>query len=83
MFLNLFIRKKEKSATTGSEKWSRSVVKAVSWRIVGTLDTIIISWIITGNIHFAYTIGAIELVTKMVLYVIHERIWDKFKWGKR
>ena len=66
-----------------SEKPVRSIVKAVSWRIVGTLDTIIISWIITGEVAMALTIGSIELITKMVLYFFHERIWNIIKWGKQ
>ena len=66
-----------------SEKPVRSIVKAMSWRIVGTLDTIIISWIITGKVAMALTIGSIELITKMVLYFFHERIWNIIKWGKQ
>ena len=66
-----------------SEKPLRSVVKSISWRLVGTMDTIIISWVITGKIALALTIGSIELVTKMVLYFFHERIWNTIKWGKQ
>jgi uncharacterized membrane protein len=66
-----------------SETPLRSVVKAISWRIVGTLDTIIISWVITGEISMALTIGSIELITKMVLYFFHERLWNIIKWGKQ
>ncbi|WP_372752262.1 DUF2061 domain-containing protein [Mariniflexile sp.] len=64
------------------EKPLRSVVKSISWRIIGTLDTILISWIITGHLTLAFKIGSIELVTKMVLYFFHERIWNSIKWGK-
>lgn len=62
---------------------SRSVVKSISWRILGTLDTFLISWIITGETSVAFSIGSIELITKMVLYFFHERIWSTIKWGKR
>lgn len=65
-----------------SEKPLRSVIKTISWRAIGTLDTILISWLITGHIALALSIGSIELVTKMVLYFFHERIWNKIKWGK-
>ena len=65
-----------------SEKPLRSVVKSLSWRTVGTLDTILISWIVTGELTLAYSIGSIELATKMVLYFFHERVWNKIKWGK-
>lgn len=65
-----------------SEKPVRSVLKSVSWRIIGTLDTILISWIVTGTLRLAFSIGLIELVTKMLLYFLHERIWNKINWGK-
>ncbi|PHS52041.1 MAG: hypothetical protein COB01_08380 [Lutibacter sp.] len=66
-----------------SEKASRSIVKAISWRIVGTLDTIVISWFITGEIALALSIGLVEVVTKMILYFFHERIWNLITWGKQ
>ena len=64
------------------EKPIRSIAKSISWRIVGTLDTMIISWLVTGQINTALVIGGVEVVTKMVLYFFHERIWNSIKWGK-
>lgn len=78
-------REKEKSSykkDVASEKPARSVLKSISWRIVGTLDTILISWFITGKLDLAFSIGSIELVTKMALYFFHERVWNSIKWGK-
>ncbi len=63
------------------EKPYRSVVKAVSWRTVGTLDTIIVSYFITGNLIMAASIGTIEVVTKMALYYFHERAWNRSSFG--
>ena len=63
------------------ESKSRSFAKATSWRITGTIDTIIIASFISGSITFGVTIGATEFVTKIVLYWIHERVWNKIKWG--
>lgn len=57
----------------------KSLVKAISWRIVGTIDTIVISWIITGHFKMAISIGGIEVFTKVVLYYLHERMWLKIK----
>jgi len=54
-----------------------SLLKTISWRIVGTLDTMIISYILTGNIKVALGIGSIEIVSKMILYYFHERAWNK------
>lgn len=67
---------------SAKEKPLRSIVKSISWRMIGTLDTILISWLITGHLTLAFQIGSIELVTKMVLYFFHERIWNTIKWGK-
>lgn len=64
------------------EKAYRSVVKTVSWRALGTLDTIVISYFITGNLAMAASIGSIEVVTKMVLYYFHERAWNKINLGR-
>ncbi|MDA7706536.1 MAG: DUF2061 domain-containing protein [Flavobacteriaceae bacterium] len=60
----------------------RSLLKTISWRIIGTLDTILISWAITGTLTLAFSIGFIELVTKMVLYFFHERAWSKINLGR-
>lgn len=65
-----------------AEKHYRSVLKAISWRTVGTFDTMIISFLITGKLTWAISIGAIELFTKMFLYYIHERMWNKIKFGR-
>lgn len=66
-----------------SEKPVRSIVKALSWRIVGTLDTISISWLLTGKLNTALAIGSLELITKMLLYFGHERIWNKINFGRQ
>ncbi len=65
-----------------SEQPKRSIVKSLSWRVIGTLDTIVISWIITGALTLAFSIGMVELVTKMVLYFLHERMWNSINWGR-
>ena len=64
------------------EKLKRSLVKTVSWRVVGTIATIIISYLITGTLTLAFSIGIIELISKLILYFFHERAWNKIKWGK-
>jgi uncharacterized membrane protein len=63
-------------------KHKRSLLKAITWRITGTADTFILSMLITRQIKFALAISATELVTKIVLYYFHERIWERFSWGK-
>ena len=58
--------------------YKRHIAKTISWRIIGTLDTIILSGIITGSWKLGMAIGGVEVITKMVLYFLHERAWDKF-----
>lgn len=65
-----------------SEKSCRSIAKSVSWRTIGTLDTVLISFIITGSTHLAVSIGGIEVFSKMLLYYFHERTWNKIKFGR-
>ena len=58
--------------------YKRHILKTVSWRILGTIDTIILSWLITGSWKLGLSIGGVEVITKMVLYFLHERAWYKF-----
>ena len=55
-----------------------SAYKAVTWRLVGTLDTILISYLLTGKIVVALSIGGVEVFSKMILYFIHEKAWAKW-----
>lgn len=59
---------------------ARHLAKTISWRIIGTIDTMLLGWFITGNLKLGLAIGGTEVVTKMFLYFLHERAW--FKWGK-
>jgi len=64
------------------EAHSRSLAKAVSWRITGSLDTFLLSLLITGSFRFAGAIATTELITKIALYYGHERIWAVIPWGR-
>ncbi len=55
----------------------RHIAKAITWRLIGSVDTILISWFITGNPLVGLKIGAAEITTKMLLYYLHERVWFK------
>ena len=57
------------------------IAKTITWRLVGTLDTIAIAWIITGSPYTGIKIGGVELISKMILYYTHERVW--FKYSKK
>ena len=60
----------------------RSAAKAITWRVVATLDTFIISWLITGRLEWATAIAGVEVLTKVFIYYLHERMWVRVKWGK-
>jgi uncharacterized membrane protein len=59
----------------------RHIAKTITWRIVGTIDTIVLAWFITGNPLTGFKIGGVELISKMLLYYAHERVWYRSKFG--
>lgn len=60
----------------------RHIAKSITWRIIGTLDTIVLAWLITGDALTGLQIGFAEVITKMLLYYLHERVWFKIRVGK-
>lgn len=60
----------------------RSVLKSISYRVFGTLSTMLISFIFTGSVPISLSIGGVEFVSKFFLYYTHERVWEKIKFGK-
>jgi uncharacterized membrane protein len=62
--------------------YKRHILKTITWRIIGTIDTILLSYLISGNLKIGLAIGGVELLTKMILYYLHERLWYKYiKYG--
>jgi uncharacterized membrane protein len=61
----------------------RSLIKTVSWRLTGTGATFLISYLVLGNFAMASTIAVVQLIANTVLYYVHERIWNKIKWGRK
>jgi uncharacterized membrane protein len=57
------------------------LLKTISWRVIGTIDTILLAWLITGRLEIGAKIGGLELITKMLLYFLHERVWHKISPG--
>ncbi len=68
-----------KSSITNSNK--RHMAKTISWRGIGTLDTILFGWLITGNSLTGLKIGGIETLSKMLLYYGHEKLWYRINFG--
>lgn len=59
----------------------RHLAKTITWRVVGTVDTMVIAWIISGDPMIGLQVGLAEVFTKMILYYIHERLWYKLNFG--
>ena len=57
---------------------AKSLLKTISWRVVGTIDTMLIAYMLTGELTVAFSIGSVEVFTKLILYYLHERVWNKF-----
>jgi adenylylsulfate kinase len=62
--------------TVQVESKTRSLLKALSWRIIATTTTMGIAYTITGEIKTAATIGGIEFFAKFAIYYLHERAWQ-------
>jgi uncharacterized membrane protein len=66
-----------------SDSHVRSVSKAISWRIIGTIDTFVITLVITGNFVVAGSIASVESISKIILYYLHERVWSNVALGRK
>ena len=85
MFIDTLIKPSKTTKETQSvyqESPLRSLAKAISWRVTGSLDTIMLAWFFTQEISVAISIGLTEVVTKIVLYYLHERAWSRFSLGR-
>lgn len=65
-----------------SETRSRSAAKSLSWRVVATLTTVLLVLAFTGEVSIALSVGGAEVVAKLIIFYVHERIWDRFSWGE-
>ncbi|MDF1673855.1 MAG: DUF2061 domain-containing protein [Vicingaceae bacterium] len=72
-------KKDEKGKNIMSIK--RHLSKTVTWRVIGTIDTMLLAWLISGDPMTGLKVGGIEILTKMILYYLHERAWYKFDFG--
>jgi len=64
------------------DKRYRTLMKTISWRATGTIDTFIVSYVITGKVGLAASISGVEVFTKMFLYYWHERFWNRTNYGR-
>ena len=64
------------------ETHMRSIVKAISWRIVATLTTMLLVFMFTGNLVVSGGVGLTELLSKILIYYVHERVWNALDFGR-
>jgi uncharacterized membrane protein len=65
------------------EERARSIAKTLSWRIVATSTTVLLVFLLTGNVILGTTVGALEFVAKIVVYYVHERVWNLLEFGRK
>jgi len=66
-----------------NEDKMRSFVKTITWRVTGSGATFFIAFIMTSNFAVAGVIGLVQMFSNTILYYLHERIWNRIKWGKK
>jgi len=64
------------------EKPIRSMVKAISWRIVATLTTIFLVVLFSKDLALGTIVGITELIVKTIVYYVHERVWNLSNFGR-
>ena len=65
-----------------TEKPLRSIMKGISWRVIASVTTIVLVYLFTRSFTLSLEVGAIEVVAKLTFYYLHERAWNKVRWGK-
>ena len=65
-----------------SDSSIRTLAKTISWRIVATIATFIVSYLVSDDVSIAGTIAGSQILIHTTLYLIHERFWNKVTWGK-
>lgn len=64
------------------DKPVKSIVKAISWRIIASITTVVLVWIFTGSLTISLSVGILEASLKILFFYMHERVWNKIRWGK-
>jgi uncharacterized membrane protein len=63
------------------DEYKRNAIKNISWRILATAVIMLLVFIYTGRLLFTLGIGFFEVFGKLILYYLHERVWDRINWG--
>lgn len=81
MFLPL-LRRTDDLIERPADSARRSFAKAVTWRVLGSIDTFVLAYLFTGHAAVAAGISVTEMFTKIVLYYFHERAWSRLRFGR-
>jgi uncharacterized membrane protein len=65
------------------ESHKRSILKAITWRVLATMVTILVVYFLTKKVALSLGIGFIDAAIKMFVYYVHERVWDRTRFGRR
>ncbi len=65
------------------ESHKRSILKAITWRVLATLVTILVVYFVTKKVALALGVGFVDAAIKMFVYYAHERVWDRTRFGRR
>ena len=65
-----------------SDTRSRSLVKALTWRLLASLTTVVIVLLLSGELELALTVGGVEAIAKLIVFYGHERAWSFVRWGR-
>ena len=80
--MNLDIPQRQSVSATPEDHHKRSILKSLTWRAVATFTTMAIVYAYTDELALSLGVGAIEVVSKMFLYYVHESLWSRVRWGR-
>lgn len=63
------------------ETHKRSIVKGITWRFIASVTTMVVVFIMTGDVALVASVGVIDVVAKVFFYYLHERTWGRVRWG--
>ncbi len=65
-----------------TESHTRSVAKGITWRFIASGTTMLVVFIVTGNLELVASVGVVDVTVKILFYYLHERAWGKVHWGR-
>lgn len=63
------------------ETHKRSIIKGITWRLIASVTTMTVVFVVTGNLALVASVGAVDVTAKIFFYYLHERTWGRIRWG--